>query len=197
MNEWTFVIGGLLLLGATCSAVWTIGKTCGGGRQGQRKRKGAGGESVTIVVLGDFGRSPRMQYHAESFVQQGWTVRVIAYHGVPELLSLRYSSLVHFHYLTESFGSLSKSRTKLIFLLLAPFKVIFQIMSLVKALLWDVPRSDFLLVQTPPAIPTLAIAQIASYLRSQRLIIDWHNLGYTILALSLGHSHPLVRIAKM
>lgn len=28
------------------------------------------------------------------------------------------------------------------------------------------------------------------------MIIDWHNLGYSILALKLGDKHPLVRIAK-
>lgn len=28
------------------------------------------------------------------------------------------------------------------------------------------------------------------------MIIDWHNLGYSILALRLGDSHPFVRIAK-
>jgi len=29
-----------------------------------------------------------------------------------------------------------------------------------------------------------------------KLIIDWHNYGYTILALSLYRSHPMVKIAK-
>jgi len=29
-----------------------------------------------------------------------------------------------------------------------------------------------------------------------KIIIDWHNLGYSILALKLGEAHPLVNIAK-
>jgi beta-1,4-mannosyltransferase len=29
-----------------------------------------------------------------------------------------------------------------------------------------------------------------------KVIIDWHNLGYSILALKLGQTHVLVNIAK-
>ena len=38
-------------------------------------------KNVTIVVLGDIGRSPRMQYHALSFAQNGWTVDFVGYDG--------------------------------------------------------------------------------------------------------------------
>ena len=37
--------------------------------------------SVQIVVLGDIGRSPRMQYHAASVVQHGGLVQLIGYSG--------------------------------------------------------------------------------------------------------------------
>jgi beta-1,4-mannosyltransferase len=50
--------------------------------------------------------------------------------------------------------------------------------------------------QNPPSIPTLAIAQMICFLRHTRLIIDWHNFGYTILALKLGSSHPMVRASR-
>lgn len=50
--------------------------------------------------------------------------------------------------------------------------------------------------QNPPSIPTLLIAQIICFLRNTRLVIDWHNFGYSILALRLGKSHPLVRISQ-
>ena len=36
---------------------------------------------VCIVVLGDIGRSPRMQYHALSFASQEWQVDFIGYGG--------------------------------------------------------------------------------------------------------------------
>jgi beta-1,4-mannosyltransferase len=34
-------------------------------------------------------------------------------------------------------------------------------------------------------------------IRNTRLIIDWHNFGYSILALKLGDSHPVVKISKV
>lgn len=54
-----------------------------------------------------------------------------------------------------------------------------------------------MLVQNPPSIPTLAIATIISFLRNTELVIDWHNFGYSILALKLGPSHPLVKISAL
>lgn len=35
------------------------------------------------------------------------------------------------------------------------------------------------------------------FLRNTELIIDWHNFGYSILALKLGSSHPLVKISAL
>lgn len=37
--------------------------------------------TVTILVLGDIGRSPRMMYHAESFAKSGWNTFLIGYGG--------------------------------------------------------------------------------------------------------------------
>lgn len=37
--------------------------------------------SVTIVVLGDIGRSPRMMYHAESFAKDGFETTIVGYKG--------------------------------------------------------------------------------------------------------------------
>jgi beta-1,4-mannosyltransferase len=50
--------------------------------------------------------------------------------------------------------------------------------------------------KNPPSIPTLALVWLVGYLRGSKVIIDWHNLGYSILALKLGENHLLVRIAK-
>jgi beta-1,4-mannosyltransferase len=38
--------------------------------------------SVQLLVLGDIGRSPRMQYHALSIAKHGGYVQVIGYLGV-------------------------------------------------------------------------------------------------------------------
>jgi beta-1,4-mannosyltransferase len=55
------------------------------------------------------------------------------------------------------------------------------------------PKPDVILVQNPPAVPTLAAAWLAARLRSARLVIDWHNLSHTILAVRLGDRHRAVR----
>jgi beta-1,4-mannosyltransferase len=42
----------------------------------------------------------------------------------------------------------------------------------------------------------LALVQLVSRLRGSQVIIDWHNLGYTILAMRLGEKSRLVALAK-
>src|SRR5262249_40260103 len=58
------------------------------------------------------------------------------------------------------------------------------------------PKFALLLVQSPPALPTLHVAWLVSRLRRARLVVDWHNLGYTLLALRLGRGHPAVRLGR-
>lgn len=53
-----------------------------------------------------------------------------------------------------------------------------------------------MLVQNPPSIPTLAITGLLCFLQNTKLVIDWHNFGYSILALKLGASHPLVKVSE-
>ena len=36
---------------------------------------------IVVIVLGDLGRSPRMQYHCVSLLEAGHYVTVIGYHG--------------------------------------------------------------------------------------------------------------------
>jgi beta-1,4-mannosyltransferase len=59
-------------------------------------------------------------------------------------------------------------------------------------LLRRLPRPDVILVQTPPAIPTLPVAWLVARLRGARLIVDWHNLGHSVLAVKLGPDHRAV-----
>lgn len=54
-----------------------------------------------------------------------------------------------------------------------------------------------MLVQNPPSIPTLAIASLMCFLRNTSLVIDWHNFGYSILALKLGPKHPFVTVSAL
>jgi len=58
------------------------------------------------------------------------------------------------------------------------------------------PRPDLVLVQNPPAFPTLFVTWFSLRRRGVRFVIDWHNLGYTLLRLRLGRWHPAVRLAR-
>ncbi|KAK0540216.1 mannosyltransferase [Tilletia horrida] len=150
--------------------------------------------SAAVVVLGDVGRSPRMCYHAESLANEGYKVGLVGYAGTtlpPPLLrpSVRPHALVE---PPRWFAKLPKAA----FIVVAPLKILIQSTSLFWALAVKVhPPPELILVQTPPALPTLFIVRFVAWLLRARVVIDWHNLGYTILGLRLGASHPLVRLA--
>ena len=88
-----------------------------------------------------------------------------------------------------------QTSNKLLFLISGPIKVLLQIIYLWQTLGYQTKASKWMLVQNPPSIPTLLVSGVICWLRGTRLIIDWHNFGYSILALKLGEKHPLVRIS--
>ena len=49
---------------------------------GIKFRDDAGEDHILVVVLGDVGRSPRMQYHCLSLVQQNYNVDLVGLGGV-------------------------------------------------------------------------------------------------------------------
>ncbi|XP_029996004.1 chitobiosyldiphosphodolichol beta-mannosyltransferase-like [Sphaeramia orbicularis] len=74
-------------------------------------------------------------------------------------------------------------------------KVMTQCLQLLFVLL-RMELQSFILMQNPPGLPGIAVAWFVCVLRGSRFIIDWHNYGYTIMSLSLGLKHPVVRLAK-
>ena len=110
----------------------------------------------------------------------------------PEIVA---SSIIEIHPIPSAPTFLQTS-SSWIFIITGPLKVLFQVWSLWVVLGYRTKPAQWLLVQNPPSIPTLAIAGTVCFLRNTRLAIDWHNLGYTILGLRLGKGHPLVHIAS-
>ncbi|RHZ65794.1 hypothetical protein Glove_311g67 [Diversispora epigaea] len=152
-------------------------------------------KNVTIVVMGDIGRSPRMQYHALSFAQNGWKVDFVGYDGSKPLESISSNPNIKIHYITHPWR-ISDRSSKLLFILYAPIKIYIQIMKLYWYLIMKINSPDFVLVQNPPSIPILMIVQFICWLRQTNLIIDWHNFGYTVLGLRLGQDNFMVKFAK-
>ncbi|XP_052768943.1 chitobiosyldiphosphodolichol beta-mannosyltransferase-like [Mya arenaria] len=151
----------------------------------------AGRRSVCIVVLGDIGRSPRMQYHAISFLKSGFTVDMVGYSGSEVQAELKNNDNMTLHYMKE-LPSCLKGCPRLVSYMV---KVVWQCVTMAAALLL-MPKCGHILVQNPPCIPTFLVAVVTCWLRGARLVIDWHNYGYTIMGLSLGYTQPIVRLAK-
>ncbi len=149
--------------------------------------------SAIVLVLGDIGRSPRMMYHAESLARHEWETSVIGYGDTPPILSLLEHPRVHLLHLANPPSPL----LRLPWILRAPIRILYQVFFVLHLCLYEIPfHTEILLVQNPPSIPTLALAQLVAFLSGAKLIIDWHNTGYSILAMRVGRSSPLVRIAK-
>lgn len=74
-------------------------------------------------------------------------------------------------------------------------KVLWQTVNLLWLLIRrPIPQS--LIMQNPPAVPTMPVTWFYCVLMNVQFIIDWHNYAHTIMGLSLGKNHTLVRLAK-
>ncbi|KAL8687221.1 MAG: hypothetical protein Q9218_006547 [Villophora microphyllina] len=149
---------------------------------------------VQIAVLGDIGRSPRIQYHALSIAKHGGVVDLVGYTDSPIHPDIQSCVRINVQSLPAT-PKFLRTDNKLLFLVLAPVKVLLQTCGLYYALGYRTAPAKWLLVQNPPTIPTLLVAQCICFIRNTRLILDWHNFGYSILALKLGPTHPLVRFS--
>jgi len=144
---------------------------------------------IAVVALGDLGRSPRMQYHAVALADAGFEVDLIGWAGTPVREEVESRSSIRCHRLPVD---PSQERSVAAAALAAPRKL-----AALCRLLWrGIAPPDAILVQTPPAFPTLPVAAAFSRWRKIDMVVDWHNLGHTILALGLGAEHPLVRITR-
>eukprot|EP00041_Stephanoeca_diplocostata_P039226 m.1600846 g.1600846 ORF g.1600846 m.1600846 type:complete len:481 (-) comp25352_c1_seq1:8447-9889(-) len=160
------------------------------------RRDTDGHRSVCVLVLGDFGRSPRMQYHSISLSQLDNTcVDVVAYGESTPVAAVTSNEKIRLHFMHPP-PALSKAAPRFLFLLYAPFKVLFQVLQLGYFMALRIRRPSHILIQNPPSIPTLPVAYGMSLLHGCDLVVDWHNYGYTILGLTLGSTHVLVRFSK-
>ena len=146
---------------------------------------------VAVVVLGDLGRSPRMQCHARALGNAGFDVDLIGYAGRPPDDDVAAHPRIRIHLLTAPWR---QRAPRWLFVPVATVDVAVQAAALASVLA-DVPRPDVLLTQNPPTFPTAMVAPVVAWARGARWVIDWHNFGGHMLALRLGRGHPLVRLA--
>jgi len=146
---------------------------------------------TAVVVLGDLARSPRMLYHALALADAVGDVDLVGYLETPLDSAVRDHPRIHVHPLGPPVTRLPRS----MFVAYGLSRTGAQFIRLAYVLL-GLPRPRTILVQNPPAIPTLAVALLAARLRGARLIVDWHNYGHAMLALRLSPRHLVVRLAR-
>ncbi len=140
-------------------------------------------------MLGDLGRSPRTLYHALALADRGAEVDIVAFADTALPRELMGNGRVAVHTLPGSGSSRSSSFS----LPAALARALAQAAGLFWTLLARVRSPHVILAQTPPPIPTLAVAAAAARLRGARLIVDWHNFGSDVLALKAGAGSRGVR----
>jgi beta-1,4-mannosyltransferase len=136
-----------------------------------------------------------MQYHAHALAVHGADVDLVGYRGAALPRFLTDDPRVTVHRLPEARLRFRWGRSQILYGFFACIDALRSSIVLLIALM-RIPRPNLVLVQNPPSLPTLPVAWVTARLRRARLVIDWHNLGYTILALRLGRRHVAVRLAR-
>lgn len=157
--------------------------------------------NVAVVVLGEIGRSPRMQYHSLSLHNSKLfkDVYIISYPGSESGINLPLSNLIESGEVVvrplKQIKSL-EGKHGVVWIIKAVWKVLLQTFNLFKELM-AIPSLSVILVQNPPSVPTLIITHAVTLLRGTSTIVDWHNYGYSLLAMSKGSlSHPSVKLYR-
>jgi hypothetical protein len=149
-------------------------------------------KTAIVLVYGDIARSPRMTYHAQSLSSHKYQVHYIGYTDTSLPPTLTENNYIRIHGLTNP-----EIISSLPWALRAPLRVIWQSLEVAKICLWDIEvNASVMFVQNPPSIPTLGVVKIVGWGSGCKVVLDWHNTGWSILALRVGQKSPLVKIAR-
>jgi beta-1,4-mannosyltransferase len=136
-----------------------------------------------------------MRYHAHALAANGVDVDLVGLEGTPLPREITDEPRITVHRLPiprlKIRGELTGS-TYAVAGLFDAFRISFRLWRTLRTL----RRPELVLVQNPPAFPTLAVTWFTLRHKGVRFVIDWHNLGYTLLQLRLGQWHPAVRLAR-
>lgn len=152
---------------------------------------------VVVIVLGDLGRSPRMQYHAQSLAKLHLVdkVTLVGYAGEQCMEATRVAKVIERRLHIPDLGLLRQ-----VSLVHAVVKGLYILLSIFW-LLMRLPSYDAVVIQNPPALPALLAAFLAElcsffYKVPARVIIDWHNLGFTMFEEREGKRSTVAELSK-
>jgi len=150
---------------------------------------------AVVVALGDLGRSARMRYHAHALAAHGVDVDLVGLEGTPLPRATTDEPRITVHRISPPGLRARRGLTASTYAvagLLDAARVSFRLWRTLTKL----RRPNLVLVQNPPAFPTLGVTWFSLHHRDVRFVVDWHNLGYTLLQLRLGQWNPAVRLAR-
>ncbi len=136
-----------------------------------------------------------MRYHAQALASQGVDVDLVGFEGTPLPLAITNDARIHVHRLNPATLRLHggfAGATYAVAGLVDATRLSLRLWRVLRRL----PRPDLVLVQNPPHVPTVAVAWVSLRRRGVRFVIDWHNLGFTLLRMRLGRWNPVVRLAR-
>jgi beta-1,4-mannosyltransferase len=136
-----------------------------------------------------------MRYHARALAASAVDVDLVGLEGTPVPLAITDEPRIRVHRIAPPSLRRRKGLTAAAYTLAAlvdAWRLGFRLWRTLRQL----KHPDLVLVQNPPQFPTLAVTFLTLHRQGVRFIIDWHNLGYTLLQLRLGGWHPAVRLAR-
>ncbi|KAJ2056546.1 mannosyltransferase [Coemansia sp. S2] len=136
------------------------------------------GQRVAVLVLGDIGRSPRMQYHALSLAKAGHSVDLIGYPGSTPMEGILASPNITIRHLPTP-PQPPPSAPRVLFYLFAPLKVVYQLVVLFWTILATIKHPEFILVQVC-SVSGLVIDMVLAVLYGLLVILSIVCLSRTL-----------------
>ena len=136
-----------------------------------------------------------MRYHARALAGAGVDVDLVGLEGTPLPREIAGEPGIRVHRLTPStlrFRHGKSSGGYLLFATIDALRLGVRLWRLLRAL----TPPDLVLIQNPPPIPGMFITWMTLKRKNVRFVVDWHNLGFTMLQLRLGRWHPAARAAR-
>lgn len=143
------------------------------------------GRRVAVVVVGDVGRSPRMQLHALALAAEGAEVELIGLAGTALAPELAASPSVRSRLFAPATSGLRSPSGQ------------WTTRRRLEHALAAAGACDVVLVQNPPPLPSLGAVGRAARRIGVPWVIDWHNLGFAMVALRAAPSSPWVSLVRV